>query len=81
MMKTIREFAAGTCGPLSPGAALEFDALRVELATPRPLRPQIMLVRNTQEAALIAAMIDNARACRADIQRAHQRIRADAEEM
>ncbi len=64
--------------PLSLDKALR--AFKADLARPRPLRPQVILVRNVQEAALIADMIDRARACREDIQRIHRQYREGTEE-
>lgn len=76
-MGTFKDYVMADTGPLDIGAAIE--AFRAELATPRPLRPQIILVRSPQEAARMAAMINEARSCRAEIQEIHRQHRKGEE--
>ena len=57
-MTTFKDFGK-SAQPLTLAEALR--AFKADLARPRPLRPQIILVRNAEEAAAITARLKGAK--------------------
>ncbi len=56
---SVKDYVMADTGPLDIDAAIE--AFRADLAKPRPLRPQVILVRSVQEGERLRALFKELR--------------------
>ena len=58
-MATFKDYSQGECPPMSLRDV--HKAMLAELAKPRPMRPQVILLRNAQEAKRVQALFTRLR--------------------